>query len=124
MPALVGTADVDLEEGAGELLLFPGRGRFAGAQPDDHVLRLRRLSGAKGKIADDPIALVEQADHRDPLVHRREALISDLGLRGRSRLLRILLLRLFAAVAGRQCQRADDQRCCREAHAQSGIHGW
>jgi hypothetical protein len=123
MPLLVGTLDVDLDEGTSQLLLFPGRARLAGAQPDDHVLGPRRLARSQRQIADDPIALVEQADHRDPLVHRREALVGDLGLRGRSRLLRTLL-RLFAAVAGRQCQRAGDQRCCREAHAQSGVHGW
>jgi len=125
VPLLVGTPDVDLDEGAGQLLLFPWRARLTGAEPDNNILRPRRLPGAKGKVVDNPVALVEQADQRDPLVHRSQALVCDLGLRRRPGfLLRILLLCLFAAVAGRQCQRAANQRCNREAHAQSGVHGW
>ena len=104
MPPLVGAPDVDLEEGAGQLLLFPGRGRLAGAQPDDHVLRLRRLSGAKGKIADDPVALVEQTQNGDALAHGRNALIDGLHLGGLGLLL--ILLRFFIAAARGRRQHA------------------
>ena len=38
-------AHVELDEGAGQLLHLPGRGRLAGAQPDDHVADAHRLAG-------------------------------------------------------------------------------
>ena len=64
-------ADVDLDERAGQLLDFPRRGRFAGAQPHDHVAGAQRLAGLHGQIARNAVALVEQADHRHPVAHRR-----------------------------------------------------
>jgi hypothetical protein len=38
LPFFVWPPDIELDEGAGELLRFPRRGRFAGAQTNDHVL--------------------------------------------------------------------------------------
>ena len=72
MPSLVWPLHVELEEGAGQLLQLPGRGRLAGAQPDDRVADPDRLAGPHGEIADDAVALVEQPNHRDPLRHRRD----------------------------------------------------
>ncbi|KZE10926.1 hypothetical protein AVT10_06130 [Sphingomonas hankookensis] len=53
------------------MLLLPGRGAFACAQADDHVADARRLSGLQREVAGFAVALVEQADHRDALGHRR-----------------------------------------------------
>jgi hypothetical protein len=64
-------ADVELDERAGELLDLPGRGRFASPQPNDHVARTNRLARVQFDFAGNPVALVEQAEHRDPLRHRR-----------------------------------------------------
>jgi hypothetical protein len=119
---LIGLLNVDLDEGAGQLLLFPRRGRFAGAQADDHVLPPRRLSGVKGDILHDAVALVEDADHRDALRHRCHAAL-PIGGRGdlpRARCQRILLLGALAAGGERE---RSQQRCGNSFHAYSGIQG-
>jgi hypothetical protein len=72
-PLVVAPAHVGLYESAGELLLLPGRGRLAGAQANHHVADPHRLTGAQRYVPRDAVALVEQADHRDPLRHRRLA---------------------------------------------------
>jgi hypothetical protein len=77
-PAL---ADVDLHEGAGLLRHFPGRGALAGGHAHDHRPHLARLAGLEAEFFGDVVALVEQAEHRDPLVHRGRAVI----IGGRSR---------------------------------------
>jgi hypothetical protein len=71
-PALVRPLDVDLDEGAGELLVFPRRCRFAGAEPDDHILPPDRLARVERDRLDDAVALVEDAEHRDALRHRSD----------------------------------------------------
>ena len=70
LPALVGKADVDLDESAGQFLLLPRSRRLAGAKPDHDVLAARVLTRMQRNIANDAVALVEQAQHRHPLVHR------------------------------------------------------
>jgi hypothetical protein len=65
-----GAAHVELHEGAGFLHIFPWRGGFAGLQADDRIPRAQRLAGLHFEFSGDAIALVEQADHRLPLVHR------------------------------------------------------
>ena len=65
------TIDIDLQESAGQLLGLPRRGRLARAQAHDHVADAQRLAGFHRQVARDAVTLVEQADHRDPLVHRR-----------------------------------------------------
>jgi len=65
--------DIDLDEGAGQPLHLPGRGRLAGAKPQDDVPGADRLAGAQLDVARDAVALVEQAEHRHPLRHRRRA---------------------------------------------------
>ena len=69
----VRAAHVELDEGAGKLLDLPGRGGLAGAQPHDHVADPDRLAGPQRQVAREAVALVEQAEHRDPLGHRRRA---------------------------------------------------
>jgi hypothetical protein len=65
--------DVHLHEGAGQLFLLPRRARFAGAQADRDILHPHRLPRLQRQVADDAVALVEQAEDRDPLRHRRDA---------------------------------------------------
>jgi hypothetical protein len=69
----LGIGDVELDEGAGQLLDLPGRAGLAGAQPDDDVADPQRLAGLQRQIALDAVALVEQADDRHPVVHRRRS---------------------------------------------------
>jgi hypothetical protein len=73
VPVLVRPLHVDLDEGAGQLLVFPRRRRLAGPQPDDDVLDADRLARPQGQVADDAVALVEQAEDSDALGHWRHA---------------------------------------------------
>jgi len=66
----LGVGDVELDEGAGQLLDLPRRGRLAGAQPHDRVADPKRLARLHRQVALDAVALVEEADHRDALRHR------------------------------------------------------
>jgi hypothetical protein len=66
-------AHVHLDEGAGELLDLPRRGRLAGAEADDHVAGPHRLARPKREVPRYSVALVEEADHSDPLRHRRRS---------------------------------------------------
>jgi hypothetical protein len=121
-PALVGLLHVDLDEGAGQLLLFPRRCRFAGAKPHDHVLPANRLARVKRDVLDDAVALVEDSQHGDALRHRRHSALTvgcrrDL-LAGRKRRVRRL-----AALAARSERESQQQRCDAAFHAYSGIHG-
>jgi hypothetical protein len=122
VPAAVGLLDVELEEGAGQLLLLPRSGRLARAQAHDHVLPADRLAGMQRDTLHDPVALVEDAEHGNPLRHRRHAALAGCGrhhlARGRQR--RVVLL--VAAIArGKRQQR--QQRSSERLHAWSGIHG-
>jgi len=60
-----------LDEGTGFGRVFPWRRLFAGAQADDRATDPRGVAGLHLKLADQSVALVEQADHRDALFHRR-----------------------------------------------------
>jgi hypothetical protein len=55
---IFGYLALDLDEGARELLVFPGRRHFAGAQADDDVLDTQRLAGPERQVANDAVALV------------------------------------------------------------------
>jgi hypothetical protein len=120
-PALVAALDLDLDEGAGQFLCFPRGGRLARAQPYDDVLPARRLAGVEHDVLDDAVALVEDAEHRDALRHRRHALLAAGAARGRGGRGRILLL--AAAVAGGKRERDQEQRGELAIHAYSGIQG-
>ena len=73
IPFAVGLQIVELDEGAGQALGFPRRGRIAGAQAHHDVFHPNRLSRLERKIANDSVALVEQGNHRHPLGHRGDA---------------------------------------------------
>jgi hypothetical protein len=122
-------ADVDLDEGAGQLLHFPGRGRLAGPQPHDDVAGADRLPRPQREFAHLAVALVEQPQHRDPLRHRRGAgrQPGD-GLRHVDRLdflgiLLVLMLGALRGAAGKGKQRREHRNRAAIGHAQSGSHG-
>ena len=124
LPAVVGPLHVELDEGAGQLLGFPRRGRLAGAKPDDRILDPDRSAGTQDQVADDPVALVEEAEHRDPLRHGRHSGKVPGRLRQADGLRGALLPRsgfAFAPGGGEQGDR-HDYRC--DPHAQSGVQGW
>jgi hypothetical protein len=72
-PARIRLLDVELEEGAGELFILPRRGRLAGPKPHDRVLHLDGHARLHPEFADDPVALVEQSNHRNAVFHWRNA---------------------------------------------------
>ena len=71
LPGPAGLFDVKLDEGPGEALIFPRCGRIAGAQAHHRIAEADRLARLHGDVADDPVALVEQPEHRHALAHRR-----------------------------------------------------
>jgi hypothetical protein len=121
-PFADGPLDVDLDEGAGQPLRFPRRGRLAGAQAYDHVLPPHRLAGVERDVLHDAVALVEDGENGDALRHRGHARLvrtrRDGGV-GDDRSRRILLV---AAAARRKGER-DQHRCRQASHAYSGIQG-
>lgn len=102
------TADIDLDKGSGQLFLFPRRRRVARLQAHRYILDPHRLARLQRQVANDAVALVEEAEHRNPLSHRR-----DPGLvGGRSRYfdgqrLVVRLVTLFAA--GKERQRGKNK---------------
>jgi hypothetical protein len=129
----VRAAHVELDEGAGQLLHLPGGRSLAGAQPHDHVADPDRLAWPQGQVALEAVALVEQAEHGDPLRHRRRArrelrhglrdvdgLVLDLGFA-----LPVGLVRAARRAGGEGEQpretRADHRS---KHHVQSGVQAW
>jgi hypothetical protein len=99
----VGPESVDLDICSGQLLGFPGRGRLASAQPHGDVLDSHGLSRPQRKVANYPVPLVEQPQHRDPLRHGRNAWL----LRGCARHVegdRLVFRRLIAAITAARGQ--------------------
>lgn len=97
--------NVELQESAGQLLILPRRSRFTSAQADDHIFHANRHAGLHPEIADNAVALVKQADHRDPVLHRSDAdLLPGTGAR-LGKLDPIALVPVLAALAaGREKQ--------------------
>jgi hypothetical protein len=120
-PPPVRLLDVELDEGARQFLFLPRRGRLAGAEANDHVLPADRLAGVQRDVLDDPVALVEDAEDRNALRHRRHSALArggrGDGLRGRDGIL------LFGALAARRQRKRDQHGCGKGAHAYSGIQG-
>ena len=105
MPALIRPLDVELHEGARQLLIFPRSSRLAGPQPHDSVIHPKRLARLQGQIADDAVTLVEQAEHRDAVGHWRDpCLLANTRTRRWEPSAICLLLRLIVAPAPRQKQ--------------------
>jgi len=63
-----------LDERPGFGRVFPRRGLLARAQPDDRPADSHHIARRHLQLADQPVAFVEQADHRDALGHRGRAL--------------------------------------------------
>jgi hypothetical protein len=77
----VGLLHVELDECAGQFLIFPGCRRLAGTQAHDHILPPHRLAGVKRNVLHDPVTLVEDAEHSHSLRHRRHAALPCGGCR-------------------------------------------
>jgi hypothetical protein len=119
---LVRLLDVDLHEGARQLLLFPWSSRLARPQPHDHVFPADRLAWVQGDVLDDAVALVEDAEHRGALNHRRHPTLA-VGGRGRLARGRQRRVRLGFALAAAGERKRDQQRGREPTHAYSGIQG-
>jgi len=113
----------DLDEGAGLGRLLPRGRTLARRQPHDDIADAALLAGLQLDLARDIVALVEQAEHRDSLGHRRAdpvacrdhrriagQLLGDLGRLG------LGLRRLVGAGAEKQEGRRD-----RESSHASGV---
>jgi hypothetical protein len=123
----LGIGDVQLDESAGQLLNLPGRGGLAGAEANDDVADAQRLAGLQRQIALDAVALVEEADDGDALVHRRRprSLGGD-GLRDVDRLrgfarLALPFGRALGTAGGHRRERREEQDGGGAAHASSGV---
>jgi hypothetical protein len=101
-----------LDEGAGFGRVFPRRGLLAGAQADDRTAHARRIARLHLQLADQPVALVEQAEHRDAFGHRGRPLDPADFLRHAFGAHRLGLVDLYrrAAVAGGEPRRREQRR--------------
>jgi hypothetical protein len=63
--------DDELDERAGQLVLFPRLGLVASLQPDNRVADVNRIARSHPKVAGQAVALVEDADRRHAFGHRR-----------------------------------------------------
>lgn len=120
----VGPQPVDLDECAGQLFRFPRRAGFARAQPDSDILDPHRLPWAKRQVADDSVALVEQAEDRDALRHRRDPRLlgGGAGYVDRDRLVCVLFGLASPFAARRHQQDCNRKKGLGPGHAWSGFH--
>jgi hypothetical protein len=109
-----------LDKGPGQLLRLPWRGGFAGFQADGDVLDPHRLPRLQGQVANDAVALVEQAQDRHPLGHRSHARL--VGRRARDLDGQRLIAGLFGFFAAGHDGQQNQQRGARPIHAYSGFH--
>ena len=72
-PDSAGLLDVKLDEGPGQPFILPRRGRVARPQAHHRVAETDRLPRLQRDVADDAVALVEQAEDGDALAHRGDA---------------------------------------------------
>jgi len=123
LQAPVGSIDIKLHERSGQRLALPRGGRLARAQAHHHILDPHRLARPERDVADDPVALVEQAEHGDTLRHRRHPglVARGLGDGGGHRPAGRLPPGIAVAAAG--AERQHDQRGDRRPHGQSGVQG-
>ncbi|MGN6156103.1 MAG: hypothetical protein ACTHN4_10280 [Sphingomicrobium sp.] len=91
---------------------------------DDGVARAHRLAGLHPKIVDDAVALVEEADDRDAILHRRQPGFIPLQNLARVGGLKLLLIALLLAAARRQRDRECGGNGGRKPHSYSGVQGW
>jgi hypothetical protein len=128
LPASLRVAHVELHERAGQLLHLPRGGRLAGAQPHDGIADPHRLAGLQGQVPGNAVALVEEAEHRHALRHRRRpgrdrgdglGNVDRPGLAHRLAIAR-LILPSAAIAAGKRCGK-DEGGAERKPHARSGV---
>jgi hypothetical protein len=128
LPTSLRVADVELDEGAGQLLHLPGRAGLAGAQPHHRIPDPHRLSRLQREVAGDAVALVEEAEHRHALRHRRRPgrdrghglrYVDRPGLAGRLAVARLLVF--AAATAAGEGGEGEKGGAGREPHARSGV---
>lgn len=123
----------ELNESAGFLRPFPLRGAFAGTQADECAANADAFAGLQRDITHQPVALVEQADHRDAFRHRRRACVNVIlafgRLRARQRLVGLRRCGLSALGIATSGQRHDQRHSRRpkqgvtRGHTQaSGVH--
>ena len=80
------------------------------------------MAGLERQVADNPVALVEKAEHRDPIGHRRHAWLVGAGARNVDRdCLTLVARRGIPAAGAKRRQRNQDPA---GAHAYSGFHAW
>jgi len=121
VPALVELEDVQLQESAGQLFIFPWRSGFAGAEPNDRVLHPHRHAGFHPDVADDAVALVEKRNHRDPLAHRRNVRVLARSCSCFRKLDSATLVLVLALAPSGEQQRQQRARNDGSSHAQSGV---
>ncbi|GAA4764681.1 hypothetical protein GCM10023219_06730 [Stakelama sediminis] len=68
---LVGLLHIDLHECTGIVFRFPRRRFLASTQSDDHIAQPNRLPRFQGDVAAVAGPFVEDAEYRDPVLHRR-----------------------------------------------------
>jgi hypothetical protein len=115
--------NVELHERSGQLLGLPRRRRLAGAEPHDGVFHADGLARLQREIADDSVALVEQAENRDALGHRSDAGFIHLRRRRTDgdRIAFFGNLLVLLAAAGSQDRRRQQESGA--SRPQSGVHG-
>jgi hypothetical protein len=106
--------DHQLHKGAGFRRIFPWRGGFTGAQPHQHISDTLFGAGLHRQFRYQAVALVQQAQLGDPLVHRRDAVNILQIVRQRSGFFqfhRNRLRGLFLVALAASCQhKGRDQR--------------
>ena len=122
LPIGIGAAHVELDEGPGQPLGFPRRGRIARAEADQRILGADRLARFQREVADDAVTLVEQSDDRHALGHRRHTG----GIDRRRQLLRCDLvlgddLSRLGAAAGNRHRHHGNANDRAAVHASSGV---
>jgi hypothetical protein len=126
---IVRLLDVELHEGAGQLLRLPRGGRLARPQADDRIPHPRRLSGLQREVLGEAVALVEEAEDGDPLPHgrgpgdfRTNRLRHVDGARPATPGGGPLPIALPAAGEQGEGREGDEGRPQRRAHPWSGVH--
>jgi hypothetical protein len=118
-----GLLHVELDKGTGQLVELPWRSRLAGAQAHDGILDADGLTRPERDVPGDAVALVEEPENRNPLVHRRRAgrklLRRGLGLGGRLGALAGGTALQPVACPKRQRGNQGQAEC---AHPYSGVH--
>lgn len=134
-PFLVIAQHIELDERPGFGRFLPWRRGFTGAQADNGVADAQRLARLHRQVAGDTVALVEDAQHRHPLRHRRSGQGSALPAIGGKTgialhldrpLVGLRIGRRQVAVAGRKQQqgrqgRSRQQACLPQNHDASGL---